>query len=274
LIDDCIPSRTRKQLSPPQPPRFITLGQQIHAKHAELSKADLYVLAGYVAIEVMGGPSIPFGIGRKDYTVFEAEEVHGATGCPFGDGKEGNPHGSRLPAADLGSDPGCPMKAGVAEREAATIKHIRATFTRLTMSDRETVALIVLGHQFGRCHLESSGFDGPWYAFDPTHWNVYENGLGYLSLYEMGLARGGLHETTTAKGNRQYELTIGWAQEKFMMLPADAALWWDPAFRKEIQRYDRNRLAFRHEASAAWKKLTELGCEGLLTTETTPARNP
>lgn len=242
----------------------------MHAKHGWLSKADVYVLAGYVAIEAMGGPRVPFGIGRKDFEQAEAEAAFGPTGCPFGDGKEGNPHGSRLPAADLGPLPGCPAKASAAEREAPTIDHIRRTFTRLGMSDRETVALIVLGHQFGRCHLETSGFDGPWYAFGPTEWNVYEHGLGYLSLYNMGLGRGDLQEATTSKGKRQYEMHLGWGGEKFMMLPADTALWWDPQYRKEIERYDHDRRAFKTEAMAAWKKLTELGCEGLLTEETTP----
>ena len=25
----------------------------------------------------------------------------------------------------------------------------------------------------------------PWHSFDPTHWNVYEHGLGYMSTYGM-----------------------------------------------------------------------------------------
>jgi catalase-peroxidase len=130
----------------------------------------------------MGGPAIRFATGRVDFPLDAARARHGPSGCPFGDGAQGNPHGSRLPAADLGPAQGCPAKASAAEREAPTINHIRATFDRLGMNDRETVALIILGHQFGRCHLETSGFDGTWYAFDPTHWNVYENGLGYMSL--------------------------------------------------------------------------------------------
>lgn len=69
-----------------------------------LSKGDVYVLAGYVAIQETGGPAIAFRSGRRDFTMEEAVEAHGASGCPFGDGAH-NPHGSRLPAADLGPDP-------------------------------------------------------------------------------------------------------------------------------------------------------------------------
>ena len=44
-------------------------------------------------------------------------------------------------------------------------------------------------------------------------------------------------------------------------------LLWDRAYRSHLQHYDRHRLEFRQDAAAAWKKLTELGCEGLLVAE-------
>ena len=45
----------------------------------------------------------------------------------------------------------------------------------------------------------------PWYAFDPTTWNVYRHGLGYLSTYSM-LDR--YQEVVTAKGKRQYRSNL------------------------------------------------------------------
>lgn len=48
-------------------------------------------------------------------------------------------------------------KTSVEDIESPTIKSIRATFDRLNMDDRETVLLIILGHQYGRCHLDNSG---------------------------------------------------------------------------------------------------------------------
>jgi catalase (peroxidase I) len=75
--------------------------ETVKKQHPLVSYADLYVLAGCEAIERMGGPHMPFRQGRKDYSVEEASVVYGANRCPFGDGTL-NPHGSRLPAADLG----------------------------------------------------------------------------------------------------------------------------------------------------------------------------
>jgi hypothetical protein len=69
--------------------------------------------------------------------------------------------------------------------EQATIDAVRGTFSRLGFGDKETVCLVVLGHQYGRCHLDVSGYENAWYAFDPTHWNTYEYGMGYMSLYEV-----------------------------------------------------------------------------------------
>ncbi|ETO24986.1 Peroxidase family protein [Reticulomyxa filosa] len=60
--------------------------EQVKAKHPEISYADLWVLASYVAIESMGGPHIEFRGGRKDATDEKA--------CP--------PNG-RLPDASKGA---------------------------------------------------------------------------------------------------------------------------------------------------------------------------
>lgn len=123
--------------------------------------------------------------GRKDFTKEEAVAIHGKSGCPFGDGKF-NPNGSRLPTADLGPDESVPASAPMCQREAPTINAMRSTFSRMGFTDCETVALILLGHQYGRCHREVSGYEGPWFQF-PTTWNskpgdpVAGAGLGFIS---------------------------------------------------------------------------------------------
>lgn len=244
--------------------KAVAVLHKIHAKHPWMSIADLYVLGGYVAIEATGGPAIPFATGRRDYTETEAEKKYGPSRCPFGDGQH-NPSGSRLPAADLGPDMDAPPGAPDSVREAKTIAAIRGTFTRMGFSDKETVCLIVLGHQYGRCHPDVSGFEGSWYGFGPTEWNVYAHGLGYLTIYQM-LDR--FQEVKTRKGKRQWNNSMfGGDGTDFMMLPVDMALSWDPEYRNHIEYYDRRRLEFRRDAARAWKKLTELGCEGLLTPE-------
>ena len=51
--------------------------------------------------------------------------------------------------------------------EKPTIDSIRGTFTRMGFDAKETVCLIVLGHQFGRCHSDVSGNEHP--CADPMY---------------------------------------------------------------------------------------------------------
>eukprot|EP00871_Galdieria_phlegrea_P004899 jgi/Galph1/540/GphlegSOOS_G5225.1 len=97
----------------------------------EITYADLWTLAGAVAIEEMGGPKIAWRPGRRD--AVSGEE------CP--------PDG-RLPDADKGTLHG-------------TIQHIRDIFYRMGFNDQEIVALIG-AHAVGHTHKEFSGYDGPW----------------------------------------------------------------------------------------------------------------
>jgi cytochrome c peroxidase len=218
-----------------------------------LSQADVQILAGTLAIESMGGPRITFRYGRVDFTEEEARSRYGKSMCPFGDGAN-NPCGSRLPAADLGPNPKCPHATDPELKEQPTIQAVRNTFARMGFDDKETVVLIVLGHQFGRCHPDVSGYEHPWYVFDPTHWNIYEHGLGYLSAYFMGRYR----EEVSSGGKRQFNMNLG-GGEPFMMLVSDMALLWDEDYKKHLSYYNRHRKAFKIDCQKAWIKLTELG---------------
>jgi len=101
--------------------------EKIKEKYPGLSYADLWILASYVAIEEMGGPSIEFKPGRSD-------AADGAA-CPVV---------GRLPDAAQGA------------------QHVRDVFYRMGFDDKEIVALVGGGHAIGRCHTDRSGFDGPW----------------------------------------------------------------------------------------------------------------
>ncbi|RHY32312.1 hypothetical protein DYB32_002666 [Aphanomyces invadans] len=114
----------------------------IKAKYPTLSHADLYIYAGVVAISEMGGPEVPFRLGRND--------APSQTACTPDD---------RLPAADKGSKPN-------------TIKHIRDVFYRMGFNDREIVALIG-AHAVGRCYPTRSGYSGPWTRAETTFSNEY-----------------------------------------------------------------------------------------------------
>jgi cytochrome c peroxidase len=114
-----------------------SLLEPIKAKYPWISYADLWTLAGAVAIESMGGPTIPWRPGRVDKTA-DAE-------CP--------PNG-RLPDAAQGAS------------------HIRDVFGRMGFDDREMVALVG-AHTLGRCHTDRSGYSGPWTNAPTTFSNLY-----------------------------------------------------------------------------------------------------
>ncbi|XP_057449260.1 L-ascorbate peroxidase 3-like [Lotus japonicus] len=101
----------------------VDLCEEVKAKHPKISYADLYQLAGVVAVEVTGGPTIDFTPGRKDSL-------------------ESPPEG-RLPDAKQGAS------------------HLREVFYRMGLNDRDIVALSG-GHTLGKAHKERSGFEGQW----------------------------------------------------------------------------------------------------------------
>jgi hypothetical protein len=115
----------------------------IKKRHPEVSFADLWVLGGHVAIEFLGGPSVPFRHGRSD--------ARGAAACPAN---------GRLPDAAQGA------------------QHLRDVFHRMGFSDQEIVCLSG-AHTLGRCHKVRSGFDGPWtnnpLKFDNNYFKVLLN---------------------------------------------------------------------------------------------------
>lgn len=96
-----------------------------------ISYADLWTLAGVVAIQELGGPTILWRPGRSDDKP-----------------KSEHPPEGRLPDASKDEN------------------HVRQVFSRMGFNDQETVALIG-AHALGRCHTDRSGFEGPW-TFSPT----------------------------------------------------------------------------------------------------------
>ncbi|KAL1499200.1 hypothetical protein AB1Y20_013708 [Prymnesium parvum] len=122
-----------------------------------LSYADLWQLAAVVSIEMLGGPRVPFKVGRID--------ASGPEECA--------PPGMLPDAHD-------------------TAEELRSAFNRMGFNDRERVALMG-AHTLGRCQPQNSGFDGAWtsdpLAFDNQYFKqqfdqqwastgeIYENGL-------------------------------------------------------------------------------------------------
>ena len=103
--------------------KAIDFCEEVKAKHPKITYADLYQLAGVVAVEVTGGPTVDFVPGRRDSNICTRD--------------------GRLPDAKQG------------------VSHLRDIFYRMGLSDKDIVALSG-AHTLGRAHPERSGFDGPW----------------------------------------------------------------------------------------------------------------
>jgi cytochrome c peroxidase len=101
--------------------------EPIKKKYPGITYADLYTLAGTIAIAELNGPRAKWRPGRSDFPAAPTK--------PTPDG--------RLPDAAQGA------------------KHVRDVFYRMGFSDQETVALLG-AHALGRCHKDRSGFEGPW----------------------------------------------------------------------------------------------------------------
>jgi catalase-peroxidase len=124
----------------------------------KISWADLFILAGNVAIESMGGPVFGFGGGRKD--VFEPETVYWGTENLWVDqGAETRiiPDKNKqleapLAAIQMGLIYVNPEGPGGNPDPLLSARDMRTTFARMAMNDEETVALTAGGHAFGKAH--------------------------------------------------------------------------------------------------------------------------
>ncbi|WP_296680614.1 catalase/peroxidase HPI [Novosphingobium sp.] len=124
-----------------------------------LSWADLFVLAGNVAIESMGGPIFGFGGGRPDvyypekvYWGTEDEWVNTGAQTRIQPDKNWDLEGP-LAAIQMGLIYVNPEGPGGNPHDMTGMaRDMRETFARMAMNDEETVALAAGGHTFGKCH--------------------------------------------------------------------------------------------------------------------------
>ena len=119
----------------------------------KISWADLFILAGNVALESMGFKTFGFGGGRED--VWEPDEVYWGPEQTWladerysGDRQLANPLG----AVQMGLIYVNPEGPNGKPDPVAAARDIRQTFRRMAMNDEETVALIAGGHTFGKTH--------------------------------------------------------------------------------------------------------------------------
>ncbi|KAJ3349765.1 heme peroxidase [Entophlyctis luteolus] len=202
--------------------------ESLKKKYPSVSRADIWTLAGVVAIEAMGGPRTPWYPGELETTttneIDDRNQNSGRTDKENPKKSEIPPNG-RLPDASQGAS------------------HIREVFYRMGFNDRDIVALSG-AHSLGRCHTDRSGYTGPW-TFSPTRFSNQ-----YFRLL--------VNETWTKKewnGPLQYEDST----KELMMLPTDLALVHDSKFKPIVEEYAANKELFFKDFASAFGKLLELG---------------
>ncbi|MFJ3726665.1 catalase/peroxidase HPI [Streptomyces sp. NPDC090045] len=150
----------------------------------KISWADLLVFAGNCAMESMGFKTFGFGFGRAD--IWEPEEVFwGPEDTWLGDERYSGDRELTGPfgAVQMGLIYVNPEGPNGNPDPIAAARDIRETFARMAMNDEETVALIVGGHTFGKCH----GAVGPEYIGpEPEACPIEQQGLGWKNSYGSG----------------------------------------------------------------------------------------
>ncbi|MGM0475568.1 MAG: catalase/peroxidase HPI [Pseudomonadota bacterium] len=158
-----------------------------------ISWADLYILAGTVAIESMGLPTFGFGGGREDIWAPEEDIYWGAEDewLATSDHKRSRYSGERdlenpLAAVQMGLIYVNPEGPDGQPDPLASAKDIRETFDRMAMNDYETVALTAGGHTFGKVHgAGDASHVGP----EPEAAPLEQMGLGWKSSHGSGKGR-------------------------------------------------------------------------------------
>ncbi len=161
----------------------------IKSKYGQkLSWADLFIMAGNVAIESMGGPVFGFGGGRED--VFEPmKDIYWGTeeewlGQTRIDEESGKAFENPLAAIQMGLIYVNPEGPGGCPNPLGSARDMRETFARMGMNDEETVALTAGGHTFGKAH---GAGDPSLVGVEPEGADIATQGMGWTSKHGTGM---------------------------------------------------------------------------------------
>ena len=197
----------------------------------KLSWADLFILAGNVAIESMGLKTFGFAGGRADVWEPEQDIYWGAEAEWLGDKRYSGDRELENPlaAVQMGLIYVNPEGPNGNPDPLASARDIRETFKRMAMNDEETVALIAGGHTFGKMHgAGDPKLVGP----EPEAAPIEEMGLGWRNA--LGTGKGEFTTTSGLEGawtpnpikwdDGYFDTLFGWEWE-CVKSPAGAWIW-------------------------------------------------
>ena len=261
----------------------------------KISWADLMILAGNVALELMGFKTFGFGGGRVDVWEPSEDIFWGPEGKWLADERYSGDRDLEKPlaAVQMGLIYVNPEGPNGKPDPVAAARDIRETFARMAMNDEETVALIAGGHTFGKTHgAGDPTLVGP----EPEAASIEEQGLGWQSKFGTGKGADAItggpevtwSQTPTKWSNNffanlfghEWELTkspagafqwkpkngagAGTVPDAYdsskrhapSMLTTDLALRFDPAYEKISRRFYENPEQLADVFARAWFKLT------------------
>ena len=261
----------------------------------KISWADLMILTGNCAFDIMGLKTIGFGGGRED--VWEPQDIY------WGDGVDQQLPSNKIPGTNTIENPLAAVQMGLIyvnpegpdgkPDPRGSAKDVRETFARMAMNDEETVALIAGGHTFGKCHGAASptfvgpgpegapieemglgwknsyktgkgpdtigsGIEGAWKP-EPTKWT-----MGYFKVlfkyeYELVKSPAGAYQWIAKDVDEEDMIEDAHDPSKKhppMMTTADLGIRYDPIYNKIARDYMENPDKFTEDFARAWFKLT------------------
>ncbi len=260
----------------------------------KISWADLFILAGNIALEAAGFRTFGFAAGREDSWEPDNDVNWGVE-------KEWLQHRSAealkdnpLAATEMGLIYVNPEGPNASGDPLSAAPFIRATFGNMAMDDEEIVALIAGGHTLGKTHGAGPASH---VGADPETASVAaieQQGLGWKSSFGSGAGKDAITsgievvwtQTPTQWSNHFFEnlFKFEWVQtrspagaiqweasnaeaiipdpfdpskkRKPTMLTTDLTLRFDPAFEKISRRFLDDPQAFNEAFARAWFKLT------------------
>lgn len=261
----------------------------------KISWADLYILAGNVALESMGFKTFGFAGGREDIWEPEEDIYWGAESEWLGNKRYSGERDLENPlaAVQMGLIYVNPEGPDGNPDPLGSGRDVRDTFERMAMNDYETVALTAGGHTFGKAHGAGDAANvGP----EPEAAPIEEMGFGWKSTFKSGKGRdtitsgieGAWTPTPTKWDNSYFDVLFGYEWELsrspagahqwvpknleqkdhapdaedtskrvgIMMTTADMSMREDPEYRKISEHFHKNPAEFADAFARAWFKLT------------------
>jgi catalase-peroxidase len=219
-----------------------------------ISWADLFILAGNVAIESMGGPTFGFGGGRADVFEPERDIYWGSEDKWVNQGVQTRispEHGMHelegpLAAIQMGLiyvNPEGPQ--GNPHDDVGMARDMKETFARMAMDHEETVALTAGGHTFGKAHGNG---DASLLGHAPAGADLAAQGFGWVSGHESGGI--GEHTVTSGIEGAWTNTPVTWSEKYFrLLLDYDYELVQSPAGANQWQPINQKE---EDMAPAAW----------------------